>query len=302
MKCWRVGVLWGGFLLAGPQAARASEINHIIPSLETMGLLLLAILAGVALLISVPVLLTKLLGKPEAAIRRHRMWYALGVGVLTVPAVAILFLAVAVWARPQQPGSHQAWLLVPFGGCAAATLALCAGLWWQRRPTAAWAVAGGLAGAAVLLLAGRHWPSRATPVPLGLVGTPAFKEASFPLGRSQPDSTTTSKVYTYVEQMPGFKGTGVALKKLVDNKLHYPDLARDQGTTGVVQVTFTIQPDGSLADAKVTMPLSAACDAEALRVVQLLAPYFSPGLQNGQLVPVQETLSFGFGPTPAGGQ
>jgi TonB family protein len=302
MKFWRAGVLWGGFLLARPQAARASEINHIIPSLETMGLLLLAVLAGGALLVSVPVLLTKLLARPEAAIRRHRVWYALAVGGLTVPAVAILFLAVAVWTLPQQPGSRQAWLLVQFGGCAAATLALCAGLWWQRRPTAAWAVAGGLASAAVLLLASKHWPSRATPVPLGLVGTPAFKEAAFPLGRSQPDSATASKVYTYVEQMPGFKGTGVALKKLVDNELHYPDLARDQGTTGIVQVTFIIQPDGSLTDARVTMPLSEECNAEALRVVKLLAPYFSPGSQNGQLVSVQETLSFGFGPTPASAQ
>lgn len=84
----------------------------------------------------------------------------------------------------------------------------------------------------------------------------------------------------------------------MQQELRYPALARDNGVSGVGQVTLTVRPTGGLAARHVTQPLSPAYDAEALRVLWGLAPYFSPGSQSGRLVPVRLKLSVWFGPPP----
>ena len=267
-------------------------------TLRGMALVLLAVLAGLAAIVAALVATSKLLVRlqePEATDPVQRRTDALHIAGLTLPATAVAW-GIMAWLTYDPHGSWY-YPAVPI----TLLLGLVVGLLlrWRRRPMAATGllsgllVAGGLTSTIYWLR--RVAPKPPVPIALGLLGNPVFQEASLPA--ASVEAADTSHVYTDVEQMPGFRGTGKALKSQANAALHYPTLARDHGVTGIVQVTFTVPPTGGITSLRVTYSLSPECDAEAVRVTKLLAPGFSPGSQNGRPVPVQETLSFGFGPS-----
>lgn len=61
----------------------------------------------------------------------------------------------------------------------------------------------------------------------------------------------------------------------------YPALARQRKIQGKVMVAFTVQPDGSLADARVLRKMGSGLDEEALRLIRT-APKWEPASYQGK--------------------
>lgn len=102
------------------------------------------------------------------------------------------------------------------------------------------------------------------------------------------------KVFTIVEEMPQFPGGGeAALIKYLQSNIKYPAMARENGIEGIVYVTFVVDRDGKVKDAKILRGKGAGLDEEALRVVRSM-PDWKPGKQNGRSVAVQYNLPVNF--------
>lgn len=111
---------------------------------------------------------------------------------------------------------------------------------------------------------------------------------------TEANAPSGERPYTYVEQMPQFKGGDVEMMKFLGMNIRYPKQAQEAGTEGLVVLTFVVEDDGSLKDITVLKSLGQGTDEEALRVVQLMNGKWSPGRQNGKAVPVRYTLPIRF--------
>lgn len=100
------------------------------------------------------------------------------------------------------------------------------------------------------------------------------------------------KIFTVVEEMPSFPGGEEKLMEYL-RKIKYPAIARENGITGRVYVTFIVDVDGKIKDPKVLRGIGGGCDEEALRVVKSM-PDWKPGRQNGRNVTVQFNLPVNF--------
>ncbi|MDJ0363702.1 energy transducer TonB [Hymenobacter sp. H14-R3] len=69
----------------------------------------------------------------------------------------------------------------------------------------------------------------------------------------------------------------------------YPDLARKRHIQAKVPVEFTVQPDGSLTDARVIQKHGSGLDEEALRLIKT-APKWEPALYQGKPIKQKMTL------------
>ena len=110
----------------------------------------------------------------------------------------------------------------------------------------------------------------------------------------QPEERVEEEqIFTIVEQMPSFPGGEEALFKYLGKSIKYPQMAADAGISGVVYVTFVVDKDGKVKDAKVLRGIGGGCDEEALRVVNNMPPW-QPGKQRGKPVKVQYNLPIRF--------
>ena len=120
-------------------------------------------------------------------------------------------------------------------------------------------------------------------------------EVVFPDGEMISSSNFGDDVFTYVEQMPVFKGGQDSLYRFIARNIRYPAEARENGIQGRVVVQFVITKEGSLEDAKVVQKGGSGLDEEALRVIDLMRTgYWLPGKHNGRTVPVRFTLPISF--------
>ena len=101
------------------------------------------------------------------------------------------------------------------------------------------------------------------------------------------------KVYDVVEEMPQFPGGPSALFEYLSNNLQYPVVAEENGVQGRVIVTFIVEKDGSISNAKVVKAVDPALDKEAIRLVESM-PNWIPGKQNGEPVRVKYTVPVTF--------
>ncbi|MFM1876729.1 MAG: hypothetical protein RL266_2466 [Bacteroidota bacterium] len=99
--------------------------------------------------------------------------------------------------------------------------------------------------------------------------------------------------FTIVEDMPAFPGGDAALLKYIAENVEYPAIAKENGITGVVYVSYIVDKDGSIKDVKVVRGADPFLDKEAVRVVKTLKGY-KPGKQRGKPVPVQFTIPIRF--------
>jgi protein TonB len=95
-------------------------------------------------------------------------------------------------------------------------------------------------------------------------------------------------VFVVVEHMPKLIGGLKALQQ----KIHYPELARKAGIEGRVYVQFVVDKHGNVQNAHVVRGIGGGCDKEALRVVKQAK--FKPGMQRGRPVKVQYSLPIVF--------
>lgn len=101
------------------------------------------------------------------------------------------------------------------------------------------------------------------------------------------------EIFTIVEQMPEFPGGEEKLFEYLQKNIKYPALAKENGITGTVYVTFVVKGDGKIDDVKKLRGIGGGCDEEALRVVKNMPPW-KPGRQNGKNVMVQYNLPIRF--------
>ena len=96
--------------------------------------------------------------------------------------------------------------------------------------------------------------------------------------------------FQLVEEKPSFQG-GDANKfsKWVNQRLEYPEIAKENGVQGRVTLQFTVEKDGTVTKVKVLRGVDPSLDKEAVRVVSM-SPKWSPGKQRDRAVPVTYTF------------
>ena len=106
-----------------------------------------------------------------------------------------------------------------------------------------------------------------------------------------PAAADTSRIFSYVEQMPALPSGGgnLALVKTVQRQLQVPAEVREGRVEGRVFVRVVVGVSGVARQAAVVQRLSPACDAAALAAVARL-PRLVPGRANGQPVAVLLTI------------
>ncbi len=87
-------------------------------------------------------------------------------------------------------------------------------------------------------------------------------------------------------------GQSEMIKFLLSN-IKYPEEARKAGITGTTYINFTVKEDGSLTGIAVKKGFNTACDAEAMRVVNLM-PKWKPGTKDGKAVAAETVLPIKF--------
>lgn len=71
-------------------------------------------------------------------------------------------------------------------------------------------------------------------------------------------------------EKPQYPGGKKALNEFLQAHLQYPEDAMEQHIEGTVRVSYMVTDDGDVIQAKVVKGLSPSCDAEALRIVNML--------------------------------
>ena len=108
-----------------------------------------------------------------------------------------------------------------------------------------------------------------------------------------PADTTKDVDYDVTETMPQFPGGPGALMKYLAANIKYPASAITAKKQGLVIVTFVIQKDGSVTNARIAKSVDPELDAEALRIVKAM-PNWTPGTQDGKPVNVKYTIPVKF--------
>ena len=108
-----------------------------------------------------------------------------------------------------------------------------------------------------------------------------------------PKHVEENKVFDIVEQMPSFPGGPAELMKWLDSHVRYPTAAIRDGIQGRVFVSFIVEPNGSVSNAKLVRRVDPRLDQEALRVVAEM-PKWIPGKQHGAAVRVKYNMPVTF--------
>lgn len=96
-------------------------------------------------------------------------------------------------------------------------------------------------------------------------------------------------IHVMVERMPEFPGGQVAMMTYLQRNLRYPSDAEESNIEGRVFLSFVVERDGSITQAKVLRGVHSSLDREALRVVNSM-PKWAPGEQGGKPVRTQFNL------------
>ena len=96
--------------------------------------------------------------------------------------------------------------------------------------------------------------------------------------------------FQLVEEKPSFNGGDAnQFSKWVNQRLVYPEIAKENGVQGRVTLQFTVEKDGSITKVKVLRGVDPSLDKEAVRVVSM-SPKWKPGKQRDRAVPVTYTF------------
>ena len=96
--------------------------------------------------------------------------------------------------------------------------------------------------------------------------------------------------FALVEEKPSFMGGDAnQFSKWVNQRLVYPEVAKENGVQGRVTLQFTVEKDGSVTKVKVLRGVAPELDKEAVRVVSS-SPKWKPGKQRDRAVAVTYTF------------
>ena len=97
--------------------------------------------------------------------------------------------------------------------------------------------------------------------------------------------------FQFVEEKPSFMGGDAnAFSKWVNERLVYPEIAKENGVSGRVTLQFTVNTDGTVSNIKVLRGVDPSLDKEAVRVVSM-SPKWTPGKQRDRAVKVTYTFT-----------
>lgn len=123
-----------------------------------------------------------------------------------------------------------------------------------------------------------------------VVGKPISAETATPTGTPRPSEKNDMKV---IEQRPEFPGGNEALMQYLMQNLQYPETARKINVEAIALVSFTVDKNGDIRNAKSLKNIGYGIDKEALRVVNEM-PKWNPAVQNGKPVEMEYTLEVNF--------
>ncbi|SEJ44000.1 TonB family C-terminal domain-containing protein [Dyadobacter sp. SG02] len=123
-----------------------------------------------------------------------------------------------------------------------------------------------------------------------IVGRPiADDNAVAPVSIPSP----TNEDLKIAEQRPSFPGGNEALMQYLLQNLQYPETARKINLEAIALVSFTVDKNGDIRDARSLKNIGYGIDKEALRVVNEM-PKWNPAVQNGKPVEMTYTLEVNF--------
>jgi len=100
-------------------------------------------------------------------------------------------------------------------------------------------------------------------------------------------------VYLEVEEMPEYPGGVTALTNDLIGAIKYPEEAKKNGVQGKVYVSFVVDEQGKVTDAKIARGVEPSLDKESLRVVNGLKTW-KPGKEKGKAVKVAYTIPINY--------
>lgn len=107
------------------------------------------------------------------------------------------------------------------------------------------------------------------------------------------DTGADNNIYDNVDVQPEFPGGSQALNAYLGNNVKYPSAAVERGAQGKVVVSFVVERDGSISQARVVRAVDQDLEREALRVI-LAMPRWKPGSMGGKNVRVRYTVPIAF--------
>jgi FKBP-type peptidyl-prolyl cis-trans isomerase FklB len=123
--------------------------------------------------------------------------------------------------------------------------------------------------------------------------TSSSNGTGFRLETGSADTGADNNIYDNVDVQPEFPGGSQALNAYLGNNVKYPSAAVERGAQGKVVVSFVVERDGSISQARVVRAVDQDLDREALRVI-LAMPRWKPGSMGGKNVRVRYELPITF--------
>jgi len=120
------------------------------------------------------------------------------------------------------------------------------------------------------------------------------KAAPLPLPLPEEPKDDIAEIHKVVEQMPRFgecNDKACSDKELMNyiyQKVRYPNIARENGISGMVTAEFVVEKNGKLSGIRVLRGIGGGCDTEVERVLKVMnkETTWQPGKQNGNAVRV----------------
>ena len=110
---------------------------------------------------------------------------------------------------------------------------------------------------------------------------------------AQETKDADNKIYDTPEVMPEYPGGIQALMSFIGENVEYPADALEKNLSGKAYVSFVVEKDGRVSEAKVLKGVCESIDNEALRVVKAM-PKWTPGKMDGKNVRVKYILPITF--------
>jgi periplasmic protein TonB len=125
------------------------------------------------------------------------------------------------------------------------------------------------------------------------VSDPSFNPYS--LSELEPEVEKPEIIDFYsVQEKPRFRGGEMnSFAKYVGSKIVFPDEAIQMGISGTIKITFVIDEQGKVTNARVTRSVDPMLDEIVLNAIRN-SKGWEPGIQNGQKVKVQLTMPITF--------
>ena len=95
------------------------------------------------------------------------------------------------------------------------------------------------------------------------------------------------------DKAPSFPGGDEALKKYLKDNTHYPEIAKENGVEGIVEVGFIVLVDGQLKNIKVVRFIDPDLEKEAVRVVEAM-PAWIPAEKDGAAIEAPASVDVPF--------